>query len=313
MSSQLLRSVSGGRPVRSSGGQALGDVDGRSNTDPGGLIRQQPDRAVTVFRDCCPVLHPVAVVRVQNVADIADAGPVYVAADDRVEAARSSIRGGGVFESANVFDGTGEAGLDACRQGSEVCPETAAQSLQPDVGFEQHRVCSGGKSLQVGALANRGVEDIAVEYQHTHARRSNVLRFQADLHATDFGAGNLPELMIVIAWNEDDPAPAIGDLDQAAEHGAVLVRETGTRAHSLQIDDVPDQENGIGCDLLEKVAEIRGAAGGGPQVDVGYPEGPEMSLQTTGHVVGQVCSQRSHYGGFLTVSLRSRDGYVALD
>jgi hypothetical protein len=61
------------------------------------------------------------------------------------------------------------------------------------------------------------------------------------------------------------------------------------------------------------MAEIRGAAGGGPQVNVGYPERPEMSLQTMSHIVGQVYSQQSYYDGFLTVSLRLRDGYVALD
>ena len=105
---------------------------------------------------------------------------------------------------------------------------------------------------------------------------ADVRRFEPNLDAEQRLPGHLPELAVVIARYVDDPRRPLRDADQLAEQGAVRLQKRRLHFHSLEIDDVADQVDRVGGDAAEKVGEIFGAGGHGPDVDIGQPEGPEV-------------------------------------
>ncbi|HEX9851984.1 MAG TPA: hypothetical protein VGA68_03185 [Woeseiaceae bacterium] len=59
--------------------------------------------AVCGFSQRATVLDPVAVVRVTDTADVANAGPMYMTAHDAVKSTFSGMAGGGFLEARDVL------------------------------------------------------------------------------------------------------------------------------------------------------------------------------------------------------------------
>ena len=118
-------------------------------------------------------------------------------------------------------------------------------------------------------MAHDDVELVAVHDQEAPAVGGLVHAVAHDLDAAEGQADELARELVVIARHEHHPRAAPHLAQQLLDHVVVRLRPVELRAHAPAVDDVADQEIGVGVIVLEEIEHQRGLAAARAQMHVG--------------------------------------------
>ena len=114
-----------------------------------------------------------------------------------------------------------------------------------------------------------GVELVAVQDEQPAAVGGDVDRLLPDLDPAEVHAGELAEHLVMIAGNVDDAGAVLGALHHPPDDRIVTLGPVEALLHPPAVDDVADQIERVGIDMVEEVDQQPVVAAAGAEMDVG--------------------------------------------
>jgi hypothetical protein len=141
----------------------------RPVTVAGVEVAEEVDGAIEVLDECGGAFDPVAGVEVIDLADLADDGPVDVAADDAGDVVLRGVADDGFLEFADEGDGVFDALLGVGAEGPVAEAEVAADPVEGLVGLEEEFVADVADEGEPAHVLDDGVELVAVHDEEAAA------------------------------------------------------------------------------------------------------------------------------------------------
>ena len=133
------------------------------------------------------------------------------------------------------------------------------------------------QSQRIGAVAQEGeppgvahdqVELISVDHEVAPAVGAFVNGMFGEFDPTEAGADVIPQELVVVAWDVDQPRP-LADLAQELLYDVVVrLRPVPARFEAPAVDDVPDKINKVSIVAPEEVQQERRLASLRSEVDI---------------------------------------------
>ncbi len=118
-------------------------------------------------------------------------------------------------------------------------------------------------------MADHAVELVAVGHEIAPPVRPLVDPVAGHHNASEVNAAEVAHPVVVVAGDVDDPHALTRQPEHLLHHVVVRLRPGPTALQLPAVDDVADQEQGLGLDRADEVEQQLGLAAAGPEVDVG--------------------------------------------
>lgn len=106
--------------------------------------------------------------------------------------------------------------------------------------------------------------------------RRRVNGFLLQLDTCQRLAAEVPQKFIVIARHINHPRAGSGNSHKPPHDRLMAFREVHPPLHSDQINDIPDQVQGLAADVVEKIQKVVRLTIGGSQVNIGNENAPVL-------------------------------------
>ena len=230
--------------------------------------------AVEMFDQGRTTLDPVAVVRIDDVADRPHFGVVDMSTDHAIEAPASCHLGHRLFEIGDVADRILNPVLEIGRQRPISHSHSAAEPVEPVVELEREVVGPVTEMGQPLGVDHHGVELIAVDHQKLAPIGGDVDHFVRDSHLAEIKFEIVAHEFIVIAWNECDRRSFARLAQQFLNDVIVGLRPIPRPPQPPTIDHVTDEIEVLGLGIAQEIEKIFRLAAPCAQMDVGNPDRP---------------------------------------
>jgi hypothetical protein len=248
--------------IARSGGQASMGWYESSGIAFAGKTRPPDDlqSAADIFGQGRAAFNPIAVVAVENAADVADFRVVDMAAHHAIDMPLAGFARQGFLEIGNERGGVLHLEFQIGRQRPIGEPEAAAHRVQHVVEHEREGVGGVAQMREPARIGDDAVEMIAVNDQHPAAVGGFMDRLLADFDARQRHAAITAKEFVVIAGNVDDAGAFLDLVQNGVEHARVCVVPEPAFLQPPAVDDIADEIERLAIVVREEVGQKFGFA-----------------------------------------------------
>ena len=223
-----------------------------------------------VFDNSCAAFYPVAIIYIENTADIAHLGVMDVATDDAIETPAAGFGGESSFEPIDRFDGSFHLVFQPCRERPIRVTKPAPQRIEPAIDNECCRVGPVTQKRQEFCIAHDAIERVTVDNQQVLALRGRVRGFGAKPDTPDFKAHRQPitKQLIMVTGNVSDLSAVSGMAQDKPQYLVVVIVPVPRFPQPPPVDDIPYQIQMLATDLTKKIREKVTAASTSAEVSI---------------------------------------------
>ncbi|MPN10482.1 hypothetical protein SDC9_157777 [bioreactor metagenome] len=226
-------------------------------------------------------IDPVAAIHIGQAADVADRGPVDMAADHAVQPPFPGVVDGRFLEIENEIECRLHLALGVAGQ-RPVAGNTqlAAPPRQPVIGTHQQVVSLVAQDGHPAVMTRHLIELVAVDEQEATAVDRLMDDFVDHLDIAEDDAAILAQRLVVVAGNEHHPLAMPRPAQQLLDHRVLRLRPADAATHRPEVDDVADQVSPFGGMLAEELEKTLRLARPRAEVDVGKKDGSDLGHRT---------------------------------
>jgi hypothetical protein len=181
---------------------------------------------------------------------------VDVTADHPVVAFGARMRGGVLLEPEDVARRHPEAELEALGEGPVGLAEAPAHVVDEVADADGAPVHEVPELLQPGGAVHDAVELVAVQHQQALAPGGAVHPLAVHLELPAQHLRQHGKAGIVVAGDVDEAGPGALPGEQRAHHLRVLGAPVGAPRQAPGIDDVADEDDGLGLHACQELVEL---------------------------------------------------------
>ncbi len=186
------------------------------------------------------VLHPVAAVHINQIADLADFGPVNMAADDSSRSVLAPVLYHRLLVIIHVFDRGLGFQFDERSKGPVTKAQEAAHSIDPGVEVENLIVEGRADAVQEPVEVRQTVELVAVNNEISPAIRRDMAGALDQADAAKRDAKKIFQEFVMIADEKCDPGVFAIRPQKLLDEDVVIIRPIPFAAKLPAINEIAD-------------------------------------------------------------------------